>query len=382
MVANLDLENFYRKTGQAVILYDLNILRSQLELFRKAFQSTGRTVEIAYSYKTNPLLAEVLYKGSCKMEVTCREHLLGALKFCSGKETIIYTPTLDNSLIKKCLSENVHIIADSITQLKKINEIAPTKTKVGLRVNTRVQSDAKLSASGSSLGMLGVSEETLIKNLDVIQGMGNITFAGIHNHFASQNLDLNSWKENAVKLQEIVSKLENLEYLNVGGGYPIDYQDNPPGIEEIVSALFGPLAKLPKEMKIIAEPGRILAGPCGTLLAEVSAVKNDVVDTVFLNASIFSTFPDRLLSNFSFNNPIQIVSKPAQKGNNTFYIRGNSPSSDDFFGILKNSPEITAGDIIAIRNIGAYGTVEASSFCGAQKPPEYIIDGDTVQRCA
>ncbi len=380
VIHQISAENLYRESGKALIGYDLSVLRSQLDLFLKAFQSVGRLMEVAYSYKTNPLLADTLHHWGCKMEVTGKTHLHEALKFCHGNEIILMSPTLDDALIAECLHEKVHIIADSIQQLEKINKMAKSHVKVGLRLNTCVESKNPLCASGSSFGLLGVSEKEFLSQLEKIKTFKNVELIGIHNHFASQNTDLSSWRKNAEHLVKVASLVEGLHYVNIGGGFSIDYQDNAPQIEKVVQALFGPLFNLPEDVHVVTEPGRFLAGPCGILLAEVVAVKKDLVNTAFLNTSIFSTFPDRLLSGFAFNPSIQIVNKINKKGKNTFYIRGSSPSSVDFFGTIKDSPTIREGDIIAIKNVGAYGTAQASSFCGAEKPLEYLID-DAVVKC-
>ena len=379
MVKHFNPREFYRRLKEPFIIYEEETLLAQLDELRKAFSKTGRKVDIFYSYKTNPLLARILYQNRVGMEVTCKEHLVETLSFCKGENIILTSPCLDDSLILKCLDNNVHIIGDSIEQIIRIDNLSKSKVEVGLRINTGILSSKNhLVASGSSFGLLGISESKLKDKLKDLK-LKNVKIVGLHNHFASQNVDLTSWEKNAEKILTMAEYFNDLQYVNLGGGFPVDYQDNSPKIEKIVSNLFGPLTKLPKDVKIVLEPGRFLAGPSGTLFAGVIAIKKDLVNTIFLDTSIFSTFPDRLLSNFTFNPPLELINKDEKESKNEYYIRGNSPSSVDFFGILKHAPQISIGDIIAVKNIGAYGTVEASSFCGSKKPKEFIVSKNSIK---
>lgn len=131
------IKKLCHKNRKAVIIYNLNSLRLQLSKFRNAFMKTGRKIETAYSYKTNPILAPFLHEIGCKMEVTCENHLVEALKFCKGIEIVLTTPDLGTRLLKKCFSEKVHIIADSVEQLYQIDELANGKVKAGLRNDNR-----------------------------------------------------------------------------------------------------------------------------------------------------------------------------------------------------------------------------------------------------
>lgn len=197
MVKYFNPKEFYKQLKEPFIIYEKEILLSQLDELRKAFSKTGREIDIFYSYKTNPILAKILCQDKCGMEVTCEEHLTGSLSFCKGEDIILTSPILNDALILKCINNKVHIICDSIEQLIKIDQLSKSKIKVGLRINTGVLSSKNhLVASGSSFGLLGVSENKIKDKLKHLK-LKNVKIVGLHNHFASQNIDLISWGKNA-----------------------------------------------------------------------------------------------------------------------------------------------------------------------------------------
>ena len=123
-------------------------------------------------------------------------------------------------------------------------------------------------------------------------------------------------------------------------------------------------------MKI--EPGRSLRATAGTLYATVTNVKQlegkkqiavDVGFAEFARPRIYGAY-----------HPIEVVGKCGDL--ELYDIRGNTVLQSDFLGRSRNIPQVVEGDVIAIKNTGAYGTAMASGFPGKEFPKEVLIYSD------
>lgn len=330
-------------------IYDTKEVDKQLTKLYSSFSEVNENVKIFYSYKTNPVLGNYLSRKGLGMQVTSLHHLKEALKIVSGKDIIFSSRELSKTLVRFLMKNRVHIIVNSEEQLALVNSIN-RNYPIGIRVDTQVTS-RKTSFAASNLG-LGISYKK-IKSIS-----SNVR--GFHNHLASQITDLVTYKQSAKILIDLATKFD-VNYINIGGGLPIDYSSTKvPNINQFANCFTSWRGKL------FLEPGRFLVGPSGKLLLQVVEKHDNII---VVNASLFNSVRDRILSNYQIKLPI------VEKGNSYRKVVGNSPSSCDFFGNYKLNKNAS---VLTFLQAGAY-CITDDKFTGVEKPREYIVLNNKIK---
>ncbi len=365
-----------------VFIYNNSLLLSQITVMKKACRGTGNRYTIAYSYKTNPLLAKYIFQAGCAMQVTSLSHF-EAIRRMMGNEGLkrcfFNTASLTKDVATALVASPITIVADSLTQVELLNEVGRMLKKavpILLRVDAGITvKDTPFGTSGAVLGLSLRQAQELILNFKKYQWL---EFRGIHNHAASQNTNLSSWKLNMKALQAFLLKLPvniPLRILNLGGGYPIPYVGATPlSIHEIFSQAINPslksiLQRFP-DAQLVIEPGRFLVGPTGFLIATVTNIQsNGGSNGAVIDASLFATFNDRFLSKMTFQPTVYA----ARRGRMNYFIRGSSPASIDYFGTYDHLPKFHVGDTLVFGMMGAYASSMGSDFSGVTRPKEFLL---------
>ncbi|MFH1721473.1 MAG: hypothetical protein ABH950_02580 [Candidatus Altiarchaeota archaeon] len=331
------------KIESPAFIYDAEKIGSQLNILRTIFRDSD--TRIYYSYKTNPSLGKLVYSLGCGLQVTSLNHLNEVLKFADSKNVIFCGRTLSDEEIRFLIGSNVHIIANSINQIERIRKIEKN-LPIGIRIDTGITSEC----TGFNTSNLGLGIRT--EDLEGIEA----NIIGIHNHIASQIVDLNSYRLNAEIIIDLADKM-NVSYINIGGGFPIQYGNIVPTLKEFADAF-------KRWKKILCfEPGRILVGPAGVLFAQVKDVQGDIAT---IDASVFNSVRDRILSKYKIQLPV------LEGGGKRYKVVGNTPCSVDYFGQYE-LPCLKAGSKIFFSQAGAYCRTK-DDFSGTQPPSEYILN--------
>ena len=376
-----------QRISTPVFVYNHELVLRQISTLKSLCSTITENFSIAYSYKTNPLLAPHICKAGCVLQVTSLRHLNQAMKLMAAKQhedCFFNTASLTEAEAKIVVASSFQVVADSLYQIELVNRIGESLQKVVpflIRIDTEIKiKDTPFSTSGAMLGLSCEQAERILSQLSKYKWL---KFVGIHNHAASQNTNLESWIQNTRTLEKFTLDLPkdiDLQIVNLGGGFPISYMNSKKlPVEKIFSDALGPsirniLKRFPN-VKLVIEPGRFLVGPTGFLATQVTNLQSSSeLEGAVVNASLFATFNDRLLSKMVFQPPIF----SSQTGTNRYFIRGSSPASDDFFGIYNNLPTLKIADVIIFGMMGAYASAMGSDFSGVVRPSEYILEKDKL----
>ncbi|HCU2028561.1 TPA: alanine racemase [Pseudomonas aeruginosa] len=342
---------------------------------------------IAYSYKTNPLLARHLARMGCAMQVTSPQHLREVMRFLDedGLSRSFYcSGSLTPQDAQEVVASGLYIVVDSLSQLECIEQAS---MQSGRRPRILIRVDAGQSAADSPFGTSGMLQGIDIRKLPELleEAREHVQIVGIHNHFGSQVTSLEAWKHNIECISLVLRDLDHsLQILNLGGGTPISYDDvDAPTIETIYenclnSSIRAVREKHP-EVRIVLEPGRYLVGPCGFLVTTATNLHfSDNRLGANLDASLFASFQDRFLSGLTFQLPIVEPPRAASASQETI-LRGSSPASIDYFGIYPHLPEIALGDRVVFGMAGAYASSMGSGFSGVTRPAEYLLQDGKLE---
>lgn len=373
MKRSIGIENLIRRTakkhGTPLMLIQEDILEKQLKLFRKTFPN----VEPYYAIKANPhpdIIKKFVSLGT-GFDVASANEMNRVLGLGAAPEKIIFANTIKSADdIRAAYKKKVKLMTfDNEPELYKIAKYAPG-AKVILRIKVaNVGSIVELSLK------FGADPEQSISLLKKARSLG-LKPVGISFHVGSQCTNV----ENYLQAIEVSSAIFNeakqaglfLNILDIGGGFPIKHFDSDKthlAFRHMASQINKKLRRLfDKNVKFIAEPGRFLVGPAGTLLTQVigRAFRNNK-NYYYLNDGIYADFSGIVFDHCKYEFK---TLKRGQKFLST--LAGPTCDSFDTISLTEDLPELDVENIVYVRNIGAYSSASAvPNFNGF--PPAKIL---------
>lgn len=298
---------------------------------------------LAYSVKTNPYLVSTLQeKKDCMFLV----HHINETKNIQNKTNIIYmlhSPEKEElDLIFQ--NEISFFIVDNIKDLEFfLDYIEKNNKKVNLLLRMRIK---EYTVNTGKYFVYGFYSDQINELIPKLKKNRNVEKLGVHFHRKTQNLS--EW--NLIReLEDSISNetFEVIDFLDIGGGIPIDYKNIK---AETIIDVYNKIKALKeflnkKNIKMIIEPGRAIAGPSGKLICNI---KNIVDNTIFIDASVFNSQMDIIVSN------IKLLVDGERESGSYYVIKGLTPASEDIFRyrVYLDDPKI--GDQIIFLNAGAY----------------------------
>ena len=202
------------------------------------------------------------------------------------------------------------INVESAGELKRIEAVAQTLSRVArvaVRVNPDIDAESHPHIStGLRINKFGVPADQAAGLCRSIAASPALRLVAVHLHVGSQITTLEPLRRAARAAADLsralVAEGFALEYVDLGGGLGIAYDDrHPPAIETYVSALVDEVRST--GLPIIVEPGRVIAGPAGVLVARVVDIKPrdagsdfailDAGMTELLRPALYGAYPDR-----------------------------------------------------------------------------------------
>jgi diaminopimelate decarboxylase len=255
------------------------------------------------------------------------------------------------------------------------------RPKIAFRVNPDV--DAKTHpyiTTGFRENKFGMGESFFPELKEILRNAGNaVELVGLTLHIGSQLQDLRPLEDAiGITLQAYRAfKADGfkMQTLDVGGGLGINYKEEHTSPSRDYGLLDGYAQVLQRALKgfdgrVLCEPGRILVGSSGTLVAEVQYVK----ETPFRNFLIVNTGMHHLLRPALYQAHHRVLPVAHNEGRQIkrYDVVGPICESSDVIGKDREFPEVFQDEFIAIADAGAYGYSMASNYNEHAMPEEYF----------
>lgn len=352
--------------GTPLYLYDAQQVRQAWERFSKAFPYPQTEIHYAIVCNKNPYLVRLLSGLGAGVHANTPGDAYAALSAGVAKEKILYSGTnLDAGDMEYLLGQGLGLILDSLDQLRLRTRYGPGA--VGLRL---------WLPEGAA--RIGIDAAELPEALE-IAGRAGLTIEGLHMYTATNNRKVEKFVSAFERMVEVSRGLPDLAYLDLGGGYGVDYRRPDQGLdlEALGQAICGRMTALSQQrgrpIRLILEPGRILVARAGTLLVRVVSVKEREgrrfvgVDSTVGNLVVESVY-------HSYHG-IEAVRPRGPELEVPTDVCGNTTHSRDFLARHCKLPLLEVGDILALRDVGAYGYAMSSHFLNRPRPAEVVLDG-------
>ena len=377
------------REGTPVYVYSGATLRARYRELDEAFGEYPHRVHYAMKANSTLALVRLLREAGSAVDANSLWEIEVARRAGFAPSDIVF-PGVGKSPIEleRAVALGVKAInVESAGELARIEAVAAKAgrpARVAIRVNPDI--DAKSHphiSTGLKINKFGVPADAARELIAGMTARPFLTLVALHVHVGSQitSIDpLRSAARFAAGLAaDAVRAGVRLEYLDLGGGLGIPYDGEATvSARDYVAALVDEIR--PSGLPIVIEPGRWLVGPAGVLLARVVDLKsrNAVSDFAVIDAGMTEFLRPALYG--AFHRIEAVAPRGGSPGNNVrpYEIVGPVCESTDVVGRDRMLPELQVGDLLAIRDAGAYGAAMASNYNRRPLPAEVLVDEGRV----
>ena len=284
--------------------------------------------------------------------------------------------------MKFAIDHGVLISVDSISQLKQLGRLNPGG-KVAVRFNPGIGAGhhEKVVTAGKNT-KFGVNIDYVLEVKNLLKEF-NLKLVGINQHIGSLFMDGSAYLEGVKSLLNIAEQFENLDFVDLGGGFGIPYHKQE-GQERLELKNFGQklneiltnwTKSYGKEVEFKVEPGRYIVAECGILLGTVYSVKENYGIT-YVGTDLGFNVLARPVMYDSYHDVEVYKAGIDSKTEEIVTIVGNICETGDIMARDRQLPHIDEGDILGIMDAGAYGYVMSSNYNNRLRPAEILINNE------
>ena len=379
----VSLARIAEDVGTPFYCYSTATLERHYRVLSEAFQGTDHLICFAVKANSNQAVLRTMARLGAGMDVVSEGELRRARAAGVPADKIIFAgvgKTRDE--LAYAVSEGVlGFNVESEPELEALSEVASRQRKtarISIRVNPDVdaRTHAKIS-TGKSENKFGIPFLDAPRLYAQAARLPGIRISGIHMHIGSQITDLMPFRDAFRLMRELVIGLRRegheLEHLDLGGGLGVPYRgtnDVPPHPDEYAATAKAALGDL--GLKLILEPGRMIAGNAGVLVSRVICSKRGA-DKIFtiVDAAMNDLIRPTLYEAHHDIWPVREAKLALE--HQVQDVVGPVCETGDYLALGRSLPPLEPGDLIAIMTAGAYGAVMSSTYNSRLLVPEVLV---------
>jgi diaminopimelate decarboxylase len=372
--------------GTPFYVYSTATLTRHFRLFEEAL--SGRDALICYAVKACPNLAvlRTLARLGAGMDVVSEGELRRALAAGTPPEKIVFAGVGKTAAeLRFGVEAGIgQFNVESEPELRALNEAARAvgrRAPVAIRVNPDVDANTHEKIStGKSENKFGIPIDRASEVYALAASLPWIEIVGVAVHIGSQLTALAPFEAAFRKLADLTRSLRAegrpIRRVDLGGGLGIPYvrsNEAPPLPFDYGAAVKRAMQDLDAELVI--EPGRLIAGNAGLLVASTIYRKEGAGRTfLILDAAMNDLIRPSLYD--AWHDIVPVREPRADAPLAPVDVVGPICESGDTFAKARPLPPVKAGDLVAFRSAGAYGAAMSSEYNSRPLIPEVIVKGD------
>ncbi|MEE8312444.1 MAG: diaminopimelate decarboxylase [Candidatus Binatia bacterium] len=381
---NVPVARIAAEVGTPCYVYSLAALRDHYRAYEDGFAGTKHL--ICYSVKANSNLAvlRALANEGSGFDVVSAGELTRVLRAGGDAGKTVFSGVgkrVDE--IRAAIEAGILMFnVESPAELDRIDSVARelgTRAPVALRINPDV--DPKTHpyiSTGLKTAKFGIPIARALEDYSRARDMKGIEIVGADCHIGSQLTSTDPFLEAVDRMGSLIEHLGaagiEIRYLDMGGGLGIVYdEEEPPSHAEYARALAGAVeGGAGRDITLLIEPGRSIAGNAGILLTTVLYHKgNDEKNFIVVDAAMNDLARPALYGSFH-----GVVSVKSGADTVEADVVGPICETGDFIARGREVPAAAPGELLAILSAGAYGFVMASNYNTRPRGAEVLVDGD------
>ncbi|KQO53803.1 type III PLP-dependent enzyme [Methylobacterium sp. Leaf85] len=392
-VGGLDLRGLAETHGTPFFVYDAALLR---RAYRDLAGAVAGFAVVDYSVKANPAPAIIRVfrdEGAGAEIASAAEFAASWAAGVDPRHILFAGPGKSDADIEATVAGGIgEIHLENGEEMRRVAEAAErhgTVQRVAIRINPGPDAQGGAMRMGGKPSPFGFDEEELEAVVDAVEAEPRLHLSGIHLFAGTQGLVaatlLSQWAYGLSLAERVADRIARpLETIDLGGGLGIPYFSTDAALDldairDGMPALIARVTSDPRlrEARIVLEPGRFLAGPAGLYVARVRAVKVS-------RGSRFVITDGGMHHHLAASGNLgQVVKRDYPV---TSVVDRGGPRSPcavvgplctplDMLARTTPLPDLTAGDLVAVLQSGAYGlTASPTGFLSHPRPAELLVD--------
>jgi len=346
-----------KQHGTPMLLLDCDVLTQQFNSLSEALPG----VELFYAIKAlpHPAAIQTLDELGANFDIaTSGEIELLRAQKARPRKTIHTHPIKRDKDIRDALRFGcTTFVVDNIYEIEKFVDY---RHRVGLLIrvsfpnpNTPIDLSRKF----------GCREDEVCLLINKAQSMG-IHVKGLSFHAGSQCPDSHNHVHAIQQCKHLIEEVQQqtgklLSILDIGGGFPVQYDKPVMDIESFCAPIRAELYKLPEHIQIYAEPGRYLSAPAMTSISSVMGkAKRGDTTWYYLDDGVYGSYSGQLFDHAIY--PLTLFSDITQT--ECAVLAGPTCDSIDVIAENIEIPPLNIGDIVVGHQMGAYTSATSTEF--------------------
>ncbi len=384
-VEDVPLAEIAAEVGTPFYCYSTATLLRHFTLFDEALSWADHLVCYAVKANSNQAILSLLGAAGAGMDVVSGgEYARAKAAGVPGSRIVFSGVGKTRAEMRTALEGGIRQFnVESEPELRALSEVAASlgvTAPIALRINPDV--DAKTHAkiaTGKSENKFGIPIARAVEVYAEAARLPGIEVVGVDVHIGSQLTDLAPFRAAYEKVAELTRVLRGeghtIRRLDLGGGLGIPYtrsNEAPPLPSEYGAVIRETVGDLGCEIEI--EPGRLIAGNAGILVAQVIYVKSGAErDFLIVDAAMNDLVRPSMYD--AHHDIIPVVEPAVAVPLEPYDVVGPVCETGDTFARARALPPFAAGDLVAFRSAGAYGAVMASEYNTRPLVPEVLVSG-------
>ena len=357
-------------------VYDADKIVSQYRKLKGAFEPLDVKLHYALKALNNVNILRLLKQEGAGLDAVSIQEVELGLRAGFEADSIMYTPNcVDMYEIDQAVQRGVTVNLDNLSILEKFGSRYQGNVPCCIRINPHIMAGGNANISvGHIDSKFGISIHQLRHVLRIVENYG-IRVHGIHMHTGSDIIDPDVFLRGTELLYEAAEHFPNLTFLDFGSGFKVAYKENDivTDIEKVgkrITQSFQAFCqRTGKQLELWFEPGKFIVSESGQFLVKTNVVKQ-TTSTVFVGVN---SGQNHLIRPMFYNAYHDIVNLSNPNGEKKLYsIVGNICESDTF-GFDRMLNEVREGDILAIKNAGAYAFSMSNQYNARLRPAEVLV---------
>ncbi len=370
-VQGLALTEIAKEFGTPVYVYDGKKIVSQLQNLKSAFSENPLKVKFAMKALSNISILKLLKQHGAGVDAVSINEAQLALGVGFENAEIQFTPNgVDFSEIVAGVDLGLCINLDNLSALEKFGKKYGSTYPCGLRLNPHIMAGGNYKIStGHGNSKFGISIYQLPQIMQLVNQY-KIVINGLHIHTGSEITETDVFLKMAEILFSVARDFPELKFIDFGSGFKVAYKEG-----DHVTNIYDLGLKLGKKFKEFCqsygkqlefwiEPGKYLVSEAGYLLVTTNVVKTTPSITfVGVDSGL-----NHLLRPMMYDAYHEIVNLSNPNGSHKIYTVVGNICETDTLGADRKLNEVREGDILVLKNAGAYGYSMASNYNSRLRP--------------
>src|SRR5664279_5209294 len=381
---NTDPFQLSEKYGTPLYVYNENILRKRCRDLKGLISYSNFTVNYSPKANSNLELIKIVKSEGLRVDAMSPGEIhLNMLAGYKPEEILYISNNVNEDEFRFAINKGVKISVDSVSQLEMFGRINPGG-RVAFRVNPGVGAGhhEKVITAGQKT-KFGIEMKSIPEIKRIIKEY-NLKLIGINQHIGSLFMDGEAYLESTGNILSIARHFDDLEFIDLGGGFGIPYEKQSGQTRLDLKELGGRLSDVihtwvkeyGRDIEFKIEPGRYIVAESSIILGKVNATKTNY-NIKYIGTDLGFNVLIRPVM-YDSHHDIEIYRKndiPSMK-EETVNIVGNICETGDIIAKDRKLPEIIENDILGVLDSGAYGYSMSSNYNSRLRPAEVLIQAD------